>query len=93
LQYSSNEILISGGARPLIYALYKTVVNPGEKVVFPIPSWNNNHYCHLAKAEAVAVETQPNNNFMPLASELKSHLSSAALVALCCSIGCPLLTA
>jgi len=83
LQYSSNEILISGGARPLIYALYKTVVNPGEKVVFPIPSWNNNHYCHLAKAKAVAVETQPKNNFMPLASELKSHLSSAELVALC----------
>lgn len=83
LKYNANEVLISGGARPLIYALYKTVVNPGEKVLFPIPSWNNNHYCHLSQAESIVVEASPENNFMPLAHELKEHLSDAALVALC----------
>ncbi|OQB61729.1 MAG: Aspartate aminotransferase [Bacteroidetes bacterium ADurb.Bin141] len=83
LDYSANEILISGGARPLIYAIYKTIIDPGDKVIFPIPSWNNNHYCHLSQAQPVAIETLPQNNFMPNASELKEHISSAALVALC----------
>ncbi len=83
LDYAGNEILISGGARPLIYAIYKTIVNPGEKVLFPIPSWNNNHYCHLSGAEAIGIETTAENNFMPTAEELKPYLSKVALVALC----------
>src|SRR5579872_5245990 len=34
LDYAPNQILISGGSRPLIYSIYLAVVNPGEKVVF-----------------------------------------------------------
>lgn len=83
LNYNENEILISGGARPLIYAIYKTIIDPGDKVIFPIPSWNNNHYCHLSQAKPIAIETLPKNNFMPVADELKEHISSAAMVALC----------
>ncbi|MEO6148576.1 MAG: aminotransferase class I/II-fold pyridoxal phosphate-dependent enzyme [Mucilaginibacter sp.] len=80
---AANEILISGGSRPLIYSIYLAVVNPGEKVVFPTPSWNNNHYCDLLGAESVLVETRPENNFMPTADEIRPHLRGAALLALC----------
>jgi len=83
LDYASNQILISGGSRPLIYSIYLAVVNPGEKVVFPAPSWNNNHYCDLLKAEAVIVQTQPKHNFMPTADEIRPHLKGAALLSLC----------
>ena len=44
LDYSTDEILVTGGSRPLIYATYKVIVNEGDKVIYPIPSWNNNHY-------------------------------------------------
>jgi aspartate aminotransferase len=47
LDYTADEILISGGARPLIYAYYVTLLDAGDKVIVPTPSWNNNHYCHL----------------------------------------------
>ncbi|GAA4334401.1 pyridoxal phosphate-dependent aminotransferase [Mucilaginibacter gynuensis] len=80
---ASNEILISGGSRPLIYSIYMAVVNPGEKVVFPTPSWNNNHYCDLLSAESVMIETRPENNFMPTADEIRPHIKGAALLALC----------
>ena len=83
LDYKASDFLIAGGARPLIYAAYQTLVDPGEKVVFPVPSWNNNHYTHLSHAEQVFVETRPENNFMPTAAELAPHLSSASLLALC----------
>ncbi len=83
LDYSTNEIIISGGSRPLIYAIFLALVDEGDKVVFPSPSWNNNHYCDLLRAEAVIVPTQPENNFMPTAADLRPHLKGAALLSLC----------
>ncbi|MES2829002.1 MAG: aminotransferase class I/II-fold pyridoxal phosphate-dependent enzyme [Bacteroidota bacterium] len=83
LAYNTSEILISGGSRPLIYATYLALIDPGDKVVFPAPSWNNNHYCHLTSATAVAVETDAESNFMPTAEQLKPHLKGATLLALC----------
>ena len=83
LDYEANEILISAGSRPLIYSTYLALVDPGDKVIFPAPSWNNNHYCHLTSAEAVAIDSLEENNFMPVASQLKSHLKGATLLALC----------
>ena len=83
LDYKPNQVLISGGSRPLIYSIFLAVVDPGDKVVFPSPSWNNNHYCDLLKAEGVIIPATPENNFMPTAAELAPHLKGAALLALC----------
>ncbi len=83
LDYTEDEILIAGGARPVIYAIYQTIVNPGEKVIYTVPSWNNNHYTYLSRAEAIQIDTLPENNFMPLASDIEPYIKEAALLALC----------
>jgi aspartate aminotransferase len=83
LHYDSEEILIAGGARPIIYAAYRTLIDPQDTVIFPVPSWNNNHYCHLTDANAIFVETKPENNFMPTADELRPYVKDATLIALC----------
>ncbi|MDM1554845.1 aminotransferase class I/II-fold pyridoxal phosphate-dependent enzyme [Chryseobacterium indologenes] len=83
LEYSPNDILITAGSRPLIYAVYKTIVDEGDKVVYPTPSWNNNHYAYLTSANAVEVKTKPETNFLPTADDLKPHLDGAVLLALC----------
>lgn len=83
LDYGPNDILVAGGSRPLIYATYRALVDPGDRVVFPLPSWNNNHYCHLVGAIPVAVPTRPDNDFMPTAADLAPHLVGATLLALC----------
>lgn len=83
LSYSANEYLVAGGGRPLIYAIYQTLLDADDKVVYPIPSWNNNHYCHLSDAQKIEIETTPENGFLPTASELKPYLSEATLIALC----------
>ena len=83
LDYSADEILIAGGSRPLIYATFKTIVDDGDKIVYPIPSWNNNHYAYLTNADKVEVETSRSNNFLPTAEDLKPHLEGAVLLALC----------
>lgn len=83
LAYTVKDILVAGGSRPLIYATYLALIDPGDKVIYPAPSWNNNHYCHLSSANGVAVETTVENNFMPTAAQLRPHLKGATLLALC----------
>lgn len=83
LEYNANQILISGGARPLIYAVYQTLIDPQDKVLFPVPSWNNNHYTHLSRGQQILIQTTPENKFMPTAEELKPYISEATLVAVC----------
>lgn len=83
LEYSPNEILVAGGSRPLIYATFKTIVDPEDKVIYPIPSWNNNHYAFLTEAQKIEVETSEENNFLPTAADLEPHLKGAVLLALC----------
>ncbi|MCX6186974.1 MAG: aminotransferase class I/II-fold pyridoxal phosphate-dependent enzyme, partial [Bacteroidetes bacterium] len=83
ISFTDNEVMIAGGGRPLIYAIYQTIVDPGDKVVYPLPSWNNNHYCHLSDAQRIEVNTRAEDGFMPTAEELAPHLSDAVLLALC----------
>jgi aspartate aminotransferase len=83
LDFELNEILIAAGGRPLIYALYRAIVDKGEKVIYPVPSWNNNHYAHFTEAEHVLIEATQENNFMPTAAQIKPHVKGASLIALC----------
>lgn len=83
LDYSADDILITAGSRPLIYAVYKTIVDEGDKVIYPIPSWNNNHYAYLTSANAVEVKAKMENNFLPTAEDLKPHIKDAVLLSLC----------
>lgn len=83
LTYSPSEILIAGGARPVIYSIFRTLVDKGDTVIFAVPSWNNNHYSYLNEAKMVVLEANPETNFMPSAADIAPHIQSASLVALC----------
>lgn len=83
LEFKDDQVLIAGGARPLIYAVFQAIVDPGDSVLFPVPSWNNNHYTHLSQGKQIFIETSAENNFMPTAAELRPHISKATLLALC----------
>lgn len=83
LHYSPAEILVSNGGRPLIYAVFRSIVDKGDKVIYPVPSWNNNHYAHFTDATHVVIEATRENNFMPTAAQLAPHIKGATLIALC----------
>ena len=83
LEYGAGEILVSGGGRPLIYALFRAICDKGDKVIYAVPSWNNNHYTHFVNGEHVVIEAKAENNFMPVAEEIRPHLQEATLISLC----------
>ena len=82
VRYPLESILIGSGARPILYGAYRCVVNPGDKVIYPVPSWNNNHYTWISGAEGVAVPTRPEDGFMPTLGQLEPHLGDARLLCL-----------
>ncbi len=83
LEFNDNEIIIAAGGRPLLYTAYRAIVDKGDKVIYPVPSWNNSHYVHFNEGAHVAIETKPENNFMPTADELRPHLEGTTLISLC----------
>lgn len=83
LDYKNDEILIAGGARPVIYSIFRALVDADDTVVFAVPSWNNNHYAYLNQAKAIVIEATPEQNFMPSAKDIKPFIQDATLVALC----------
>ncbi len=83
LDYHSSEILVAGGGRPLIYTLFRIICNKGDKVIYAVPSWNNNHYAHFVEAQHVVVEARAENNFMPTVEQIRPHIKGASLLALC----------
>jgi aspartate aminotransferase len=78
-----GSVIVTSGSRPGIYVTYSALVDPGDRVVYPAPSWNNNHYVHLASAEGVAVPCDASSRFMPTRASLERAVRGARLLALC----------
>jgi aspartate aminotransferase len=84
IDYNENEILVGGGVRPLIYTVYKALVNNGEGVIYPVPSWNNNHYSFLHGAVKQEIECRPENSFFPTASDIDVKINDkTSLICIC----------
>jgi len=75
--------LVASGGRPLIFAAYQTIVDKGDKVIYPVPSWNNHYYVQLSGAQGCAIETSVENHFMLTAEEIRPDIKDAVLLALC----------
>jgi aspartate aminotransferase len=80
LTYPLENTLIACGARPLIFAAYASVVDPGDKVIYPTPSWNNNHYTYLAGGVPVEIEVGPETNWLPTAEQIRPLVRDARLI-------------
>ena len=59
LDYPIDSVLVGSGARPPIYAAFAALVDEGDTVLYPVPSWNVNHYAYLNKAKGVPLGHPP----------------------------------
>lgn len=82
LRYPLESVLIVAGARPVIYCIFRTVCDPGDRVVYPVPSWNNNHYTHMLDGVGVPVVCGPEDRFLPTRESLAGALPGARLLCL-----------
>ena len=81
-KYNADEIIIGAGGRPLLYTVFVSILDKGDGVIYPVPSWNNEHYCILTDAKSYLVETKAEDDFMPRPEEIRPHLKDATILAL-----------
>ncbi|HEV8365176.1 MAG TPA: aminotransferase class I/II-fold pyridoxal phosphate-dependent enzyme [Gemmatimonadaceae bacterium] len=80
--YQPESVLVTSGSRPAIYGSFVTLVDPKDRVVFGVPSWNSNYYCHLVDATPVSVTCDASAAFLPNAQQLKAAVRGARLLVL-----------
>lgn len=83
VRYPVGSILIASGGRPILFGAYKTVVSPGDTVVYSVPSWQTDSYIRLSEARPVVLEARSDNGFQPTLDEFAPHLRSARLICIC----------
>lgn len=77
------SVIVTSGSRPGIYATYRSLVDPGDRVVYPTPSWNNPYYVQLVGAVGMPVSVGPESRFMPTRELLQDAVRDARLLVLC----------
>lgn len=77
------SVIVMSGARPGIYSTYRALVDPGDRVVYPTPSWNNPYYVQLVGATGVPVPCDASTRFMPTRAALEHAVRGARLLVLC----------
>ncbi|HEX9794669.1 MAG TPA: pyridoxal phosphate-dependent aminotransferase [Planctomycetota bacterium] len=82
LDYPIESIAIVGGARPALYSAYRLLTDPGDTVLYPVPSWNNQNYRDICELNARSVLCRPEDAFQPTAALLAPHVRDAKLLVL-----------
>lgn len=64
LNYNLNQIIVSAGAKQVLYNLFQALLNPGDEVVIPAPYWvSYPDMAYLANAKPVIIDTDIDRQF------------------------------
>jgi aspartate aminotransferase len=77
-----ENVVICAGGRPVIYGAYRALVNAGDTVLYPTPSWSNEYYTPIVGAKEVEVPFGADSGFLPTAAKLAPHMKGARLLVL-----------
>lgn len=82
VKVGADWVVVASGARPVMYATYRLLLERGDTLLYCVPSWNNGYYGQLTDARQETLETRAENDFMPTAEELVEPFTRATLFAL-----------
>lgn len=77
IQYQSNQVIVSSGAKHSIYNCLKAILNPGDEVILPVPCWASYpDMIELCGGVPVIVHGNANNDFLPTFEDIKSRVTN-----------------
>lgn len=85
LEYRTDEIVVSNGAKQALWQAVMAVCSPGDEVIIPAPYWvSYTEMAVLARAQPVILTTTPEEGFILSAEKLRAALTpSSRLLILC----------
>ena len=85
-RYDASEIMVSTGAKQVIYNAINVTINKGDEVVIPTPSWVSYvEMVKLAEGTPVTVPTSAETHWKVTAEQLKSALNERTKMVMLCS--------
>lgn len=86
LEYSTNEILVSNGAKQSVCNTVMAIVNDGEEVIIPAPYWvSYPQMVKLAGGEPVIVEAGFEQNFKMTPEQFEAAITPKTRMLILCS--------
>ncbi len=86
LNYSTAEIVISAGAKPLLATAMQAVLNAGDEVIIPTPAWPSHiGMVEVCNANPVMVATTHQDGFKLNAATLETAITPKTKLLLLCS--------
>jgi aspartate aminotransferase len=83
VRYPVEAIVVCSGGRPVLYGAYRVIVNPGDKVLYSVPSWQNDAYSWITGGESIEIEASHATAFQPTLEQFAPHLGEAAMLCIC----------
>ena len=85
-KFEAADVMVSVGAKMAIYNAIQTVINPGDEVVIPMPSWvSYTEMVKVAGGKVVAIQTKYENRYCLTADELREALTEKTKMLILCS--------
>lgn len=76
LDYETNQIVVSTGAKQSIYQLVMALVNPGDEVIIPAPYWvSYREIAKVAGGKCVFIPAKIENDFKITPAQLKAAIT------------------
>lgn len=84
--FTASDVVVSVGAKMAIYNAIQTIINPGDEVVIPMPSWvSYTEMVKVAGGEVVPVQTKYENRYCLTPEELRAVLTDKTRMLILCS--------
>ena len=84
--FQKEDVLVSIGAKMAIYNAIQTLINPGDEVIIPMPSWvSYTEMVKLAEGKVVPVQTTYEDNYLLTPHQLRAALSERTRLLILCS--------
>lgn len=76
LEYETNQIIITVGAKHALFNAFQVLLDPGDEVIIPAPYWVSYiDQVRFAGGEAVVVDTDEEHGFKLTAEQLKAAIT------------------
>ena len=76
LEYNPSQIIVSNGAKQVIYTALCAIINPGDEVLLPAPCWvSYPEMVRMAGGTPIMVQGNENNGFVVTADMLRPYVT------------------
>ncbi len=86
ITWQAEDVIVSVGAKAAIFNAIQTIINEGDEVIIPTPSWvSYGEMVKLAGGKVISIPTTAQENYCLTAAQLRDAITSHTRLIILCS--------